>query len=82
MVLLIEELNREEKWKEETLYLAVSIADRYLIHLAIKGLRAPCLIVLSVTCLLLAAKIEQPFSPSFRILNKILEKTRSLTVPK
>ena len=82
MVLLLEELNKEEKWKEETLYLAISIADRYLIYLAIRGQKAPCLIVLSVTCLLLAAKLEQPFSPSFSILNKILGRTRKMSVPK
>ena len=58
MVLLLEELNEEEEWNDETLMLAVSIADRYLYNLSREKVMAPCLVTLSVTCLMLAAKIE------------------------
>ena len=37
MVILIEELNLLKEYKLETLYLAVSLADRYLVNIAIKG---------------------------------------------
>ena len=37
MVILIEELHRKKKYRIETLFLAVSIADRYLIHLTVQG---------------------------------------------
>lgn len=58
MVLLLEELNEEEEWNDETLMLAVSIADRYLLNLSREKAVAPCLVTLSVTCLMIAAKIE------------------------
>lgn len=65
MILLVEELVRLKCYNEETLYLAVSIADRYLVNLAVAKEKAPCLVTLSVTCLLIAAKIEEPISPSY-----------------
>ena len=35
MILLIEEIVRMKKYNEDTLYLAISIADRYLVNLAV-----------------------------------------------
>ena len=58
MITLLEDLNRHKSYKEETLYLAASLCDRYLVNLAVKNLAAPCLIKLSVICTLLAAKLE------------------------
>ena len=58
MVILIEELNLLKEYKLETLYLAVSLADRYLVNIAIKGQPSPNLIALAVTSILLAAKLE------------------------
>ena len=60
MVLLLEELHNIKNYKVETLYLAVSLADRYLVKLALKKTRAPCLVTLAITCLLMAAKLEEP----------------------
>ena len=36
MITLIEDLNRLKKYKEESLYLAASLADRLLVNLAVK----------------------------------------------
>ena len=58
MVLLIEELHAIKQYKIETLYLAVSLADRYLVYIALSEKEPPCLVTLAVTCILLAAKIE------------------------
>ena len=58
MILLVEEICRMKKYNDETLYLAISIADRYLVNLAVQKEKSPCLVTLSVTCLLIAAKIE------------------------
>lgn len=58
MVMLIEDLCALKQYKVETLYLAVSIADRYLVNLAVKGSPAPCLITLAVISVLMAAKLE------------------------
>ena len=82
MVYLLEELNEAEGWKQETLFQAISIADRYLNHRAKLGKPAPCLISLAVTSLMIAAKIEQHFTPSFKIMNSILADKHSLTVTK
>ena len=65
MVMLIEELTALKDYRTETLYLAVSLADRYLSRLAHRRAAAPCLILLAVTCILIAAKMEQPKCPSF-----------------
>ena len=58
MVTLLEDLSRAKEYKEETLYLATSLADRYLVNLAVKNEKPPCLIKLSVICTLMAAKLE------------------------
>jgi len=58
MITLIEDLNRLKSYKEETLYLASSLADRFLVKLAVKNSKPPCLIKLSIICTLIAAKLE------------------------
>lgn len=63
--MLIEELTALKDYRTETLYLAVSVADRYLAKLARQKKQAPCLILLAATCILIAAKMEQPKCPSF-----------------
>ena len=56
MVRLIESLHCQKKYRVETLYLAVNIADRYLSILSEAGEAAPGLVLLSLTCLMIAAK--------------------------
>ena len=73
MVMLIEELSNLKEYKLETLYLVVSLADRYLVNIAVKGQQAPCLITLAVVSVLMSAKLEQPISPSFNRMISILE---------
>ena len=58
MVMLIEDLALLKEYKPETLFLAVSIADRYLINIAVERKTAPCLITLAVVCILMAAKLN------------------------
>ena len=60
MITLIEDLNRVKEYKEETLYLAASLVDRYLVNLAVKNRLAPCLIKLAVIATLIAVKLEEP----------------------
>lgn len=68
MVLLIEELRRKKNYRHETLFLAVSIADRYLIYLSVTNHEAPCLVNLAATCLLISAKLNQPLRPKFELM--------------
>ena len=58
MMTLIEDLNRLKEYKEKTLYLAASIADRYLVNLAVQQAAPPCLIRLAIISTLMAAKLE------------------------
>lgn len=72
MVRLIEQLCYIKNYKIETTFLAVSIADRHLVSCVVVKKEVPCLIRLAATCMLIAAKLEQPISPSFRVLIKLL----------
>ena len=72
MVKLIEQLCFIKKYRIETIFLAVSIADRHLVSCFVMKKEVPCLIRLTATCTLIAAKLEQPVSPSFRVLIKLL----------
>ena len=58
MVTLIESLWQKKQYRLETLYLAVSLSDRYLVNLAINNRAAPNLVTLAVVVVLIAAKIE------------------------
>ena len=73
MVLLLEELHNIKDYKIETLYLAVSLADRYLVNFAVSRYQPPCHITLAVTCLLIAAKLEEDIVPSYKRMISALE---------
>ena len=70
---LIEKLHHLQQYKPETLYLATSIADRYIINQAIIGNSAPDAVVLAVTAVMLSGKLEQEESPSFNVLSSFME---------
>lgn len=61
----MEELHQARGYKEHTLHIAVSLADRYLAHLAKTGQKAPLLSHLTVISLLMAAKLNEPLIPAF-----------------
>ena len=82
MMTLMEELNRLKSYKEETFYLACSLADRYLFITAMTRQRAPCLIRLAIVCTLMAAKLEQPISPSFNRMVRLVHEEWSIQVDK
>ena len=65
MVTVIVEVHRIKEYKEETLYMATSLVDRYLALLTILEQPSPCLIRIAFVCVLLAAKHEEPIQPSF-----------------
>ena len=82
MVLLIEQLHEIKQYKVETLYTAVGLADRYLKKIISLKRKIPCLITLGVTCLLMAAKLEQSISPSFTRMINILNEQHSVLLKK
>jgi hypothetical protein len=68
---------KKDGYKPETMHLAGNITDRYLHHLAINGKHAPNLAMLATISILMAAKLEQPVSPSFnRMINLLPESQR------
>lgn len=70
MIVIIQELHRLKKYKIETLFTAVLIADYYLADLASKNDAAPELVCVATISILLAAKLEEPVSLSFnRMIN-------------
>ena len=72
LVSILQDLNRKKEYKPETLHLAGSIADRYLKKVLEIGEPVPNLFALGATVTLLAAKLEQPISPSFNRMLALL----------
>ena len=58
MIILIDKIAKLKDYKEETFFQAVSLADRYLVHVAVLGRKMPSLMLLGVTSILMAAKLE------------------------
>ena len=73
MVTVIIEVHRIKNYKEETLYLAINLADRYLYSLASYQQPSPCLIKLSFVCILMAAKLEESVQPSFNRMVRLVK---------
>lgn len=82
LVKLITDLHKEKKYKDETLHLAVSIADRYLALCSEIGKPAPFAATLAVVVILMAAKLEQPISPSFSRMITLLPEDQREKVKK
>ena len=82
MVTLIEDLHYKKGYSEETLFIAVGLADRYLINILVQEIDAPCLVDLAVTCLLVAAKLNQHLRPKFDLMNDLLESFYDISVEK
>jgi hypothetical protein len=76
IVKLMKLLHSEKKYKNETLHIAVSIMDRYHAALARPpSRRPPSKGAIATICMLMAAKLEQPISPSFtRMINLVPRK--------
>lgn len=56
MVEIIQVLHKKKGYRLETEFLAVNIADRYLRNLSEENKRGPCLVLLALTSLIIAAK--------------------------
>ena len=80
MVTLIENIHLEKRYRLETLYLAVSICDRYMVNLQILGRPVPEFILVAVVAILIAAKIEQPSMPSFHKMIKLVNESWSARI--
>lgn len=75
------ELWIEKDYRLETLFLAINIFDRIL-SMTLKHVRRQDLILYAVTSLLIAAKQEQPLSPSISRMVKLLTPQEQLVANK
>lgn len=57
---------------QETLFTAISIFDHYLMIKGLDKFDPMYILHLAVICVLMAAKLEQPMSPSFSRMIKLL----------
>ena len=73
IISLVEKLAELKNYKMDTLFLAVSILDRYLAKVD-QNERAKCLGSIAVSCLLIAAKLEESISPNYNNMCRLLEK--------
>lgn len=81
MLNLIEKLGEIKEYSIDTFFLAVSLLDRYLANVATKE-RVSCLGSLAVTCLLIAVKLEEPVTPSYNNMCKLLAKLKVVKIVK
>ena len=81
MLNLIEKLGEIKEYTIDTFFLAVSLLDRYLAKADLEE-RVPCLGSLAVTCLLIAVKLEEPITPSYNNMCKLLAKLKVVKIVK
>ena len=79
MIQLIEKLVEIKEYRIDTLYLAVSLLDRYLGTVELSE-RVPCYGSLAVSCLLIAAKLEEPICPNYKNMCKLLDKLQVVKI--
>ena len=72
MVNLIELLCSRKNYIDETSFLAVNIADRFLSLIAKRGVQTPSHVLLALTVTVLAAKITESSLPSFDFTANLL----------
>lgn len=75
MVALISELHKKKMYRKETLFIALGLLDRFLSRLVYSNAekRSIDLVLLAAVCLLMAAKLNQPLSPSFYQMIRLLD---------
>ena len=81
MLNLMEKLGEIKEYTIDTFFLAVSLLDRYLATVT-PTKRVKCLGSLAVTCLLIAVKLEEPVSPSYNNMCKLLAKLKVVQIEK
>lgn len=74
LIALISELHKHRVYMKETLFIAIGLCDRFLSQAANALRNKPLdLVQLGTVSLLLAAKLNQPLSPSFNQMILLLD---------
>ena len=82
LVSIIQDLSKKKEYKQETMHLAANLADRYLSISIQQGKSVPNLFCLGATVMLMAAKLEQPISPSFNRMLALLPSSEQARISK
>jgi hypothetical protein len=70
-------LHEQKGYKPETLFIAAAIFDHYVASIGAKYFNMHNVLHLAVISVLMAAKLEQPISPSFnRMINLLPDEER------
>jgi len=70
-------LHEQKGYKPETLFVAAAIFDHYIMMVNVKDFKPSQVLHLAVISVLMAAKLEQPISPSFnRMINLLPDEER------
>lgn len=60
------ELNLKRKYEIDTLFMGVNIFDRYVSEISPSNFKSTDIDLLACSCLLIAAKLEQPQLPNYQ----------------
>ena len=64
----------KKDYREETVFMAANILDHYIFKIGVENFPKKKMVNLATTCMLMAAKLEQPVSPSFyKMINYLTE---------
>lgn len=68
------DLHAKKEYKNETLFIAANIMDRYIYMVGASNFPKSQMVNLATICVLMSAKLEQPISPSFtRMINLLTD---------
>jgi len=76
------DLHQKKDYKEETLFIAASIFDRYINILGVSHFNKALVLHLATIAVLMSAKLEQPISPSFTRMINLLSPEEKKNVTK
>ena len=60
----------------------MSLADRYLSRLVAYKEKAPCLLNLAVSCIMISGKLNQALKPSFDLLDSLISSDYNVSLKK
>jgi hypothetical protein len=76
------DLHAKKEYKEETLFVAAGIFDRYINTIGPQNFRRDQTVHLATISVLMSAKLEQPISPSFTRMINLLSNSEKQSVTK
>ena len=77
------DLHQKKDYKEETLFIAAGIFDRYINMVGVNKFNKHKVVHLATIAVLMSAKLEQPISPSFtRMINLLNEQEKKAITKK